>query len=85
MRNRFDSLSRIKHCGAPVFITHGKLDEMIPYSHGEALFAAANEPKFFLTVAEGDHNAPLDREFFAQLGSFLANVEAQPGPVAAQK
>jgi fermentation-respiration switch protein FrsA (DUF1100 family) len=76
MRNRFDSLSRIKNCTRPVFITHGKEDGLIPFSHAESLYEAANSPKFFLPVEDGDHNSPLNREFFNALKSFLAEAEA---------
>jgi fermentation-respiration switch protein FrsA (DUF1100 family) len=75
MRNRFDSLSRIKDCTKPVFITHGKRDDFIPYALGQKLYEAANEPKYFLSVEEGDHNAPLNEEFFTSLKSFLEVAE----------
>jgi fermentation-respiration switch protein FrsA (DUF1100 family) len=75
MSNRFDSLSRIKDCKSPVFITHGKMDEMIPFRHAETLFAAANEPKYLLPVETGDHNAPLNEEFFDRLKAFLADTK----------
>jgi fermentation-respiration switch protein FrsA (DUF1100 family) len=78
MRNRFDSLSRIKDCKMPVFLTHGTEDELIPYCQGVALHEAANEPKRFLTVHGGDHNAPMNQEFFTALKEFLAEVEAAP-------
>lgn len=76
-QNRFDSLSRIQQCTQPVFITHGTLDEVIPYSHGEALYEAANHPKRFLPLPDGDHNAPLDSTFFANVQTFLNEVESQ--------
>ncbi len=72
MRNRFDSLARIKDCKRPVFITHGKLDDTIPYDQGVALYEAANEPKFFLPDDDGDHDSGLDRVFFTELKRFLA-------------
>jgi fermentation-respiration switch protein FrsA (DUF1100 family) len=83
-RNRFDSLSRIQQCTQPVFITHGTHDEAIPYSHGEALYQAANEPKCFLPIQDGDHNAPLDREFYQEVRSFLADAENQSKATAAK-
>lgn len=39
----------------PVLIVHSREDETIPFSHGEALFAAANAPKRLLEI-DGDHN-----------------------------
>lgn len=40
---------------APVLIAHSPQDDIVPYSHGQALFAAANPPKQFLELA-GGHN-----------------------------
>ncbi len=41
------------HC--PVLVTHSRDDEIIPYHHGEAIFAAANEPRTLLAL-RGSHN-----------------------------
>jgi hypothetical protein len=38
----------------PVLVAHSREDEIIPYRHGEALFAAAPEPKQWLQL-RGDH------------------------------
>jgi fermentation-respiration switch protein FrsA (DUF1100 family) len=35
---------------------HGRSDEVIPFRHGEALFAAAGEPKRALFVPGAQHN-----------------------------
>ncbi|MGE0258129.1 MAG: alpha/beta hydrolase [Alphaproteobacteria bacterium] len=43
--DRYDSLSRIGRVRAPILMLHGARDDIIPPSHGEALFAAAPEPK----------------------------------------
>ena len=48
--------SKIEKCKRPVFIAHGTADEVIPYAHGEQLFAAANEPKRILSMPGGGHN-----------------------------
>jgi fermentation-respiration switch protein FrsA (DUF1100 family) len=38
-----------------VLIAHSPEDEIIPFEHGHALFAAANPPRQFLELA-GGHN-----------------------------
>lgn len=40
----------------PVLVVHSPEDEIIPYRHGRALYAAARQPKAFLEL-RGDHNA----------------------------
>jgi fermentation-respiration switch protein FrsA (DUF1100 family) len=46
---QFNSLARIGDVHIPVVIAHSRGDTLIPYSHALKLFAAANEPKHFIT------------------------------------
>jgi hypothetical protein len=55
-RIRYDSRAAIARVQAPVLVIHSRADDIIPFHHGEALFAAANEPKQLLEI-RGDHNA----------------------------
>ena len=71
MRTRFDNLSKIGRCRRPVFVAHGTADEVVPFAHGEALFAAANEPKEFLRLDGFTHNILLGEPFYAGLKRFL--------------
>jgi fermentation-respiration switch protein FrsA (DUF1100 family) len=52
---RYDSLSKVGKITIPKLFIHSLDDEMIPFSHGERLFAAAAEPKT-LHVMRGSHN-----------------------------
>jgi hypothetical protein len=54
--DRFDSLSRLPRLAAPIFVAHGDLDEIVPFSLGESLFAAAPPPKRFLRLEGYHHN-----------------------------
>ena len=47
--------NRLANIKCPIMITHSPQDEIIPYSHGEALYKLAKEPKRFLKI-EGGHN-----------------------------
>jgi fermentation-respiration switch protein FrsA (DUF1100 family) len=71
MRNRFDNLAKIGRCTRPVFIAHGTADEVIPFAHGEQLFAAANEPKAFLPLDGLTHNSLVGERFYTTLARFL--------------
>jgi fermentation-respiration switch protein FrsA (DUF1100 family) len=77
MRNRYDSLSKIRMCRQPVFVAHGVSDELVPFALGQRLFAAANEPKRFLRLEAWGHNDPPPQEFFDAVRQFLAEVEAK--------
>jgi len=71
MRNRFDSITKIRACKQPVFIGHGTRDTLIPFAQGKRLFETANEPKQFYTLVDADHNDALPMEFFTALRAFL--------------
>src|SRR5262249_11043255 len=71
MRNRFDNLTKIGRVKRPVFIAHGTADEIVPFRHGEELFAAANEPKEFLRLDGAPHDIMLLGDFCAVLRRFL--------------
>ena len=54
-RIRYDTRENLRSVAAPVLIAHSPEDDIIPFEHGRALFAAANPPKLFLELA-GGHN-----------------------------
>ena len=54
-RASYDTRGYLRSVTAPVLIAHSPDDEIIPFTHGRALFAAANPPKQFLELA-GGHN-----------------------------
>jgi fermentation-respiration switch protein FrsA (DUF1100 family) len=54
-RLRFDTREALARVRAPVLVVHSEDDEIVPFAHGEALYAAAREPKSLLRL-RGDHN-----------------------------
>jgi fermentation-respiration switch protein FrsA (DUF1100 family) len=42
----------------PILVIHSRTDEIVPFSHAEAIFRRANEPKQLLEI-RGDHNSAL--------------------------
>ena len=54
--DKFESLEKIKFVKCPVLFIHGKKDNLIPFWHGEKLFAEAGEPKFSFWIDEANHN-----------------------------
>lgn len=55
-RTRYDTAGRIGRVRAPLFVLHGDADEVVPFEHGRAVFAAAPEPKVFFTIPGAHHN-----------------------------
>ncbi len=54
--DEFSSLDKIEKVKCPTLFIHGKRDTIVPFRHGETLFAAAAEPKFFLSIDNAGHN-----------------------------
>ncbi len=56
LRNRFNSIGKIKRCSMPLLFVHSLDDETVPYAEGLKLFEAAPEPKRLHTIETGGHN-----------------------------
>ena len=77
---RLDTRGEVARARCPVLVIHSTGDEIVPYAHGQALYAAAPEPRRLVTI-EGDHNSGywVSREaYVAGLRDFLATLPA-PG------
>ncbi len=79
---RFDSLTRVRLLQVPVFVAHGDDDEIVPFSLGEALYAAAPEPRRFFRAAGARHNdvfgAPGLLDAVAEFARFAAGQSVRP-------
>lgn len=75
-RIRYDNLQRIAQIGVPVLIAHSREDDIIPFAHGEALFAAAHQPKQLLVLSGGHNEGFLFTrdEWAAAVGTFLESA-----------
>jgi fermentation-respiration switch protein FrsA (DUF1100 family) len=74
MRTRLDSQAKIRNYRSPLLQTHGDADPVVPFTLGRKLFAAANEPKQFVTVPGGGHNDPPSPELLLALDHFLRTL-----------
>jgi pimeloyl-ACP methyl ester carboxylesterase len=54
-RTRWDSCARIPALTSPLLVLHGDRDEVIPYAQGQAVFAAAPQPKTLFTIRGARH------------------------------
>ena len=77
-------LSRLSHATrdyvqdvrCPVLVVHSRDDEIIPFHHGEAIFASANEPRTLLAI-RGTHNDGFlrdERNYIEGLRAFLSGL-----------
>jgi len=61
---------------SPALIVHSRDDEIVPFHHGEAIFAAAHEPKSLLVLRGGHNDAYVrdDVNYINGLRSFLSGL-----------
>jgi len=79
-------LSRLSHATrdyvrdvqCPVLVIHSRDDEIIPFRHGEEIYASANEPRTLLAI-HGTHNDAFLRDaraYIEGLRTFLSGLKA---------
>ena len=71
LKDRFDSISKIKKINVPIFIMHGKKDDVIPYSMGKKLFEKANNPKYSYFTSDDDHMMEFNPSLLQQIKVFI--------------
>jgi uncharacterized protein len=79
--SRFNHATRdyVRDVRSPVLVVHSRDDEIIPFHHGEAILASANEPRTLL-VLRGTHNDGFlqdERVYVEGIQTFLAGI-AEP-------
>jgi hypothetical protein len=52
----YDTHNKIRRLHVPLLVIHGDADEVVPFSHGQAIFRVANQPKYFWRVSAAHHN-----------------------------
>lgn len=81
LHHRYPSAANLPRVRAPVLVIHSRGDEIIPFHHGRALYAAAREPKQLLELT-GTHNEGfyLNRALYARgMRAFLPELPPRPG------
>jgi pimeloyl-ACP methyl ester carboxylesterase len=67
----YDTAAYVAQSEAPVLVIHSREDDIIPFAEGEAVHAAAPEPKRMLVIG-GSHNTG----FLESEAAYLAGIEA---------
>ncbi len=86
---RFASIDKIAQVHAPLLMMHGDQDDTIPIKLGERLFAAANPPKYWLTIAGGHHSdldevgrVPYQQALHAFMSTYLRQSKVPQVPIS---
>ena len=82
MKDRYDSLPKIRGLRCPLLAIHGDRDRTVPLSLGRALFEAAREPKEWLLVPGAAHNDVSrvgGQSYWKKIDDFLLAVSGSAG------
>jgi len=77
LRENMNSVMKIGAAKCPTLIVHSKEDEIVPFSHGVKLFAAAPEPKWFAEYSGVGHSSLISvrrAEWLKDLSEFLDRI-----------
>jgi fermentation-respiration switch protein FrsA (DUF1100 family) len=75
----YPSLRLIGRLTVPVLVLHGDRDDIVPLAHGQALFAAAGEPKRIRVFAGLGHNdlvARAGREYADEIANWAKSLDS---------
>jgi len=79
--DKFENLRKIPRVRCPVLMLHGRDDRVVPFYHGETLFAAIRAPKRHFwseTAGHNDLEATEGAAFWGALWEFTADLGVQP-------
>jgi fermentation-respiration switch protein FrsA (DUF1100 family) len=71
LKDRFDVLDSLAEIRVPILVAHGRRDTVVPVRFGEAVFAAAREPKRGWFPASAGHNDLRDHGLIEIADEFL--------------
>jgi fermentation-respiration switch protein FrsA (DUF1100 family) len=75
-RIHYDNRGRIGQVRAPVLVAHSPDDEVVPFEQGREVFAAAAQPKRFMTLAGGHNTAHMEtgERYGREMDAFLRDL-----------
>jgi len=71
LKDRYDSINKIKMINTPILIMHGKKDDVIPFSMGKELFEKANSPKHSYFTTDDDHMMEFNSSLLQKIKNFI--------------
>ena len=71
LKDKYDSISKIKMINIPILIMHGKKDDVVPFAMGKELFEKANIPKHSYFTSEDDHMMEFNSNLINAIKEFI--------------
>ena len=74
IKDRYDSLKKIKNINIPILVMHGKKDDVVPLKMGVELFDKANQPKFSYFSENDDHMMEFNDNLINSIDNFIKRI-----------
>ena len=74
LKDRYDSIGKIKNINTPIFIMHGKMDNIVPQQMGLELFEKANNPKYSYFPEDDDHMMNYNKQLLNEIKLFINKI-----------
>ena len=74
LKDRYDSIGKIKNITTPILIMHGKKDNIVPQKMGLELYEKANEPKFSYFPENDDHMMEYNDNLLNSIKLFINKI-----------
>ena len=71
LKDRYDSISKIKNINSPILIMHGRKDDIVPFFMGKKLFEKANSPKDSYFTDIDDHMMEFNSQLLNKIKDFI--------------
>ena len=76
LRDKFDSIKKLKLIEAPILIMHGKKDKIVPFDMGLEIYENSNDPKFNYFRDNDDHMMDFDEDLINSLKNFIKFINS---------
>ena len=74
LKDKFNSIKKIKLIEAPILIMHGKKDKIVPFNMGFRIYEVANNPKFNYFNSNDDHMMDFNKDMINSLENFIKYI-----------
>ena len=74
LKDKYESVSKIKNIKTPILIMHGKKDDLVPFAMGKKMYETANEPKYSYFSDYDNHMMNYDENLLKVLNEYIYSL-----------
>ena len=74
LKDRYESVNKIKNVHSPLLVMHGKKDTIVPFKMGKKIYNSANPPKFYYFSEYDDHMMDYNNLLLNRIKTFIQSL-----------